>query len=58
MATKLLGMAKRAAGLLMIELLLPGGTLVVLGLLMAGGSLPARIEKQAAVRLFLNWVRR
>lgn len=40
MATQVLGYAKKAAGLLLIELVVPGGTLVVLTLLLTGGALP------------------
>ncbi len=41
MRWKLAGYAKWAAKLLMTEMLVPGGTLIVLALLLAGGSSPA-----------------
>jgi hypothetical protein len=40
MMTRLVGYAKKAAGLLLIELVVPGGTLIVLGLLLSGVALP------------------
>lgn len=40
MTQRLGEIAKKAAALLMIELLVPGGTLVVLGILLASGILP------------------
>ena len=40
MAAKMLGYAKKVAALLLIELVLPGGTLIVLTLLLTGGTLP------------------
>ncbi len=49
MATKLMGYAKKAAGLLMIELLVPGGTLIVLTLLLTGTSLPIPDKLAAAL---------
>lgn len=58
MARKLMGIAKKAGGLLMIELLVPGGTLIVLALLLAGGSLPAIPEKVAALLPALKVVKR
>jgi len=57
MATKVMGYAKKAAGLLMIELLVPGGTLIVLGLLLAGGTLPVP-EKIASVLPILRLIKR
>ena len=57
MATKLLGYAKKAAGLLMIELLVPGGTLIVLGLILTGGTLPIP-EKVASVLPILKLIKR
>lgn len=41
MLSKLAETAKRLTPLLLIELLVPGGTLVVLTVLLSGGSLPA-----------------
>ncbi len=41
MRWKLAGYGKWAAKLLMTEMLVPGGTLIVLALLLAGGSSPA-----------------
>lgn len=41
MTWKLARYAKWAAKLLMTEMLVPGGTLIVLALLLAGGSSPA-----------------
>jgi hypothetical protein len=40
MATKWVRYAKKAAGLLLIELVVPGGTLILLTLLLTGGTLP------------------
>lgn len=57
MATKVMGYAKKAAGLLMIELLVPGGTLIVLGLLLTGGTLPVP-EKIASVLPILRLIKR
>ena len=57
MATKVMGYAKKAAGLLMIELLIPGGTLIVLGLLLTGGTLPVP-EKIASVLPILRLIKR
>ncbi len=58
MATRLMGIAKKAGQLLMVELLVPGGTLVVLALLLAGGFLPAIPEKVAALLPILKGLRR
>lgn len=57
MATKLMGLAKKAAGLLVIELLVPGGTLIVLTLLLTGTSIPIP-EKVAAALPILNMLKR
>ena len=57
MATKLVRYAKKAAGLLMIELLVPGGTLVVLTLLLTGTTFPIP-EKVAAALPILNLLKR
>ena len=57
MRTKLMGLAKKAAGLLMIELLVPGGTLIVLAFLLTGGSLPIP-EKLAAALPILGLLKR
>ncbi len=42
---KLKQIAKKLAGLALIELFVPGGTLVLLGLLIAGGTIPAGPER-------------
>ncbi len=57
MVAKVLGYAKKAAGLLLIELVVPGGTLVVLTLLLTGGTLPIP-ERLATALPILNLVRR
>ncbi len=57
MATKLKGLAKKAAALAMIELLIPGGTLILLTFLLTGGSLPIP-EKLAAALPILNLLKR
>ena len=57
MTTKWMGYAKKAAALLIIELLVPGGTLVVLTLLLTGTSLPIP-EKVAAALPILNLLKR
>lgn len=57
MTTKLMSYAKKAATLLMIELLVPGGTLVVLALLLTGTSLPIP-EKVAAALPILDLFKR
>ncbi len=49
MAKKVVRVGKKALGLLMIELLVPGGTLVVLTLLLTGGFLPALPERIVAL---------
>ncbi len=45
MSWKLAGLAKCAAKLLLTEMFVPGGTLVGLGLLLAGRSCPALARK-------------
>lgn len=57
MATKLKGYAKKVAALLLVELLVPGGTLVVLTLLLTGKALPIP-EKVAAALPILNLFKR
>jgi len=57
MATKLTGYAKKVAALLLVELLVPGGTLVVLTLLLTGMALPIP-EKVAAALPILNLFKR
>ena len=57
MATKLTGYAKKVAALLLVELLVPGGTLVVLTLLLTGTCLPIP-EKVAAAVPILNLFKR
>lgn len=57
MATKLKRYAKMAAGLLTIELLVPGGTLIILTFLLTGTSLPIP-DKLAAVLPILNFLKR
>ncbi len=57
MATKLAGYAKKAAGLLLIELIVPGGTLIVLTLLLAGCSLPIPDRLAAALPILRTFKR-
>ncbi len=57
MTTKLLGILKKVAGLVLIELMVPGGTLLVLTLLFMGCTLPIP-ERLAAVLPVLKVVRR
>ncbi|HEY7678627.1 MAG TPA: hypothetical protein VIG69_16260 [Candidatus Methylomirabilis sp.] len=57
MAAKVLEYAKKAVGLLLIELVVPGGTLLVLTLLLTGGSLPIP-ERLAAALPVLKLLRR
>jgi hypothetical protein len=54
MRTRLLQIAKKMGGLLMIELFVPGGTLIVLTMLLMGGSAPAIPAKVAALAPGLN----
>jgi len=51
------GIGEKAAGLLVIELLVPGGTLIVLTLLLTGTSIPIP-EKVAAALPILNMLKR
>ncbi len=57
MGTTLKGYAKRVAALLLVELLVPGGTLIVLTLLLTGTALPIP-EKVAAALPILNFLKR
>jgi hypothetical protein len=54
----LLGIARTALKLVLIELLVPGGTLVVLALLLSGSSAPAILEKVAPLLPFLKALKR
>ena len=54
MTGKLVGIAKQVLKLLLIELFLPGGTVVVLALLLAGKSPLAILEKVAHLHPFLK----
>ena len=45
MITKASAIIKKLGGYLMVELFVPGGTLVILGLLLAGGSFPTVQER-------------
>ena len=58
MTGKLVGIAKKALRLVLIELLVPGGTLVVLALLLTGSSTLAIPEKVAPLLSFLKAWRR
>ncbi len=58
MTGKLLGIARTALKLVLIELLVPGGTLVVLTLLLTGTSAPAILEKVAPLLPFLKALKR
>ncbi len=58
MAGKLVGIAKKALTLVLIELLVPGGTLVVLALLLTGNSALAIPEKVAPLLPSLKAFRR
>lgn len=57
MLTRLKRYAKKAAGLLMIELLVPGGTLILITILLTGGSLPIP-EKVLAALPVLKFIKR
>ncbi len=57
MMAKVKGLAKKAAALAMIELLIPGGTLIILTFLLTGGTLPIP-EKLAAALPILNLLKR
>ena len=58
MTEKLVGIARMALKLALIELLVPGGTLVVLAFLLTGGSALAILEKVAPLLPFLKALRR
>ncbi len=58
MGWKLAGYAKWAAKLLMTEMLVPGGTLIVLALLLTGRSSPAKLGKVRALVPFQRKDRR
>lgn len=58
MAGKLMEIARKALSLALIELLVPGGTLVVLALLLTGGSVLPIPEKVAALLPILKGFRR
>lgn len=51
---KLVGFARRALKVVLIELLVPGGTLVVLPLLLSGSSVLAIPEKVTLILPFLK----
>jgi len=55
---KLVGIAKQVLKLMFIELLVPGGTLVVLALLLTGSSALALPEKVTPLLPFLKVLRR
>jgi hypothetical protein len=57
---KLKQLAKKLAGLAIIEIFVPGGTLILLGLLIAGGPIPAGPERVLTAfsrKLALFWRR-
>ena len=54
MTGKLVGIARKALTLVLIELLVPGGTLVVLALFLTGSSTLAIQEKVAPLLSFLK----
>jgi len=58
MARTLMGIARQALRLALIELLVPGGTLVVLALLLTGSSLLPIPEKIASLLPMLKGLRR
>ena len=58
MTGKLVGIARKALTLVLIELLVPGGTLVVLALLLTGSSALPIQEKVAPLLSFLKAWRR
>jgi hypothetical protein len=58
MAGKLMGVARKVLRLALIELLIPGGTLVVLVLLLTGGSVLPIPEKLASLLPILKGFRR
>ena len=49
MTQTLVAIAKQAARLMLIELLVPGGTLVVLSILLARGRIPLLMERCAVL---------
>jgi hypothetical protein len=57
MTEKLMRIARMALKLVLIELLVPGGTLVVLALFLTGSSALAVPEKVAALLPFLPFVK-
>jgi len=58
MTRKLMGVAQKVLRLALIELLIPGGTLVVLVLLLTGGSVLPIPEKLASLLPILKGLRR
>jgi hypothetical protein len=58
MTGKLVGIARKVLKLVLIELFVPGGTLVVLAILLTGSSALAIPEKVAPLLSFLNVWRR
>jgi hypothetical protein len=58
MIGKLVGIAKKALKLVLIEVMVPGGTLVILALFLTGGSALAISEKVATLLPFLKASRR
>jgi len=58
MARTLMGIARQALRLALIELLVPGGTLVVLALLLTGSSVLPIPEKIASLLPMLKGLRR
>jgi len=58
MARTLMGIARKALSLALIELLVPGGTLVVLALLLTGSSVLPIPEKIASLLPMLKGLRR
>ena len=55
---KLVGIAKLALKFALIELFVPGGTLVVLALLLTGSSAPGILEKVGPLLPFLKALKR
>ncbi|MGH7409299.1 MAG: hypothetical protein ACREKF_14985 [Candidatus Methylomirabilales bacterium] len=58
MISRLMEIARKALRLALIELLIPGGTLVVLVLLLTGGSVLPIPEKLASLLPILKGLRR
>lgn len=58
MASKVMGVARKALRLALIELLIPGGTLLVLVLLLTGGSVLPIPDKVASLLPILKGLRR